>query len=487
MRLRFFGQELGSDLSPTDRSYVAGDIIAGCFLVLDRFEGGLGIVYLVDDGTGPFVLKAVKAQLKQSARDTFAREARAWIQVGRHPNIVPAFWVNEVAGEVMVAAEYIKPDANGCTSLRDILSFGPLNFSRTISFAADFCFGMQHALSRGVVAHRDIKPENLLVGASGVLQITDFGLALGRLEVTAELKDQIAGTPSYMAPEQWRGEDQSMSADLYSFGMVLYEMCFGGQPWKVRSVSELRDQHLHARPTIPSHPLAEVIDVCLRKDSRDRPQHPNDLFSLIEQIARAQNTSLPTRPEGIDDEQAELMAVASLGAAGDGERARSAAVELTRRWPRYAPGWTQLGRIHLERGDLHSADRAIRQSLQTDPTRSPAWNNLGVMFSRACQWEAAVTALEVALDIDPQNTGAMLNLANPLTGLRRYDEAAALLLRASAIAPDKFSVWVNLGSAYKMMGRKNDALTALRKGLELAPLDLRAKITEFINDVIAGR
>ena len=94
MRLPFFGRKPAptdsptTALSATDRRYIAGETIAGRFLVLDRFEGGLGIVYLVDDGTGPFVLKTAKRQLDRTARDAFAREARTWIQIGRHPNIV---------------------------------------------------------------------------------------------------------------------------------------------------------------------------------------------------------------------------------------------------------------------------------------------------------------------------------------------------------------------------------------------------------------
>ena len=403
------------------------------------------------------------------------------------PNIVPAFWIDEIAGQIMIAAEYIQPDAGGRTNLRDVLSFGTLTLSRATLFTADFCFGMQHAKNRGVVAHCDIKPENLLIGESGILQITDFGLALGLSAYADELQRQIAGTPSYMAPEQWRGEELTMTADLYAFGIVLYEMCFGRLPWTARSIPDLCEQHLNATPAIPSHPLANVIDICLRKNSRERPQDPNALLSLIQPIARAYNLSLPPRAEATDDEQAELMATATLGSAFGREQGLSAALELTTRWPSFAPGWTQLGRIHLERGDLRSADLATRQSLQIDPARSPAWNNLGLIFSRTSQWEAAITALETALDIDPQNTGAMLNLSKPLTELLRYEEAADFLTRASELAADKFEVWVNLGSVYKLMGRKNDALAVLRKGLELAPLEIRAKIAEFIDDVIAGR
>src|SRR4029077_1215704 len=114
------------------------------------------------------------------------------------------------------------------------------------------------------------------------------------------------------------------------------------------------------------------------------------------------------------DAQWELHAVSSLGSVGDPAAALKAAQTLTKRWPRFASGWTQLGRILLEQGDLAGAEAATRQSLKVDPTRSPPWNNLGILLNRKGAHEQAIEALKRALDADPDNTGAMSNLANPL-------------------------------------------------------------------------
>jgi serine/threonine protein kinase len=176
-----------TDAPASDRVYRAGDVIGGEFQVLKVMEGGLGVVYMVErrerrEGEHALsVLKTPKGQSDPIVRDNFRTEAETWVRLGYHPNIVTAFFVDEIAGQLFVSAELVPPDEAGRISLRDYLHAGPLPPTVVGAWAADFCYGMEHGQSRGLVAHRDIKPENLLIGMSGTLRITDFGIARAAL------------------------------------------------------------------------------------------------------------------------------------------------------------------------------------------------------------------------------------------------------------------------------------------------------------------
>ena len=256
--------------------YEQGDLIGGRYEVQEVFEGGLGRVYVVADGSQLFVLKTTKAT-SESERNAFRREAQAWINIGRHPNIVPTFWTDEIAGLLFVAADYVPPDSLGRTTLRDYMRGSPLSLQPILRWSTEFCFGMQFALSRGMQAHRDIKPENLLIGAPQTLQISDFGLASTHQTALEGWNTMISGTPPYMAPEQWTAGPQSVQTDMYAFGIILHELCFGHFPWPVRNPLELAKAHLQTVPKISAHPMARIIEACLTKSPSRRPDGPQGL------------------------------------------------------------------------------------------------------------------------------------------------------------------------------------------------------------------
>src|SRR4051812_5837676 len=132
MILRWFGGKRNRSSEPTglqdsssSRRYRAGDTIAGAYRVLHVFEGGLGVVYVVEHTTGDqIVLKTLKGGSSQTGE--FREEAATWVRLGKHPHVVQAHWVDEIAGMLCVAAELIEPDEIGRVSLRDHLHFGSL-------------------------------------------------------------------------------------------------------------------------------------------------------------------------------------------------------------------------------------------------------------------------------------------------------------------------------------------------------------------------
>jgi serine/threonine protein kinase len=467
-----------------DRVYKVGDVIAGDFQVRRVMEGGLGTVYLVEHHEGGrCVLKVPKGQSDSAVRESFRNEAETWVRLGNHPNIVTAIGVDEFAGQLFIVAELIEGDELGRVSLRDYLQSGPLRPATIAAWTADFCYGLDHARQKGMVAHRDVKPENLLIEASGSLRITDFGIAKGMqwlppgevarqssLNVWQTQSGKIAGTPPYMSPEQWLAAPQDIRADLYAFGVVLYEMCYGHLPFVGPDLKNIAAQHLHEAPHIPGNLFASIIARCLAKHPESRYAQPLDLLGDISRICREQHVPLPPKPSERPRTAKELEALAmSLGVLGKQDEAIAATQKLVALEPELAANWTQLGRLLTEKGDNLAASNALQRSLSLDATRSSAWNNLGVVLRRQKQWASALQALDRALECDPFNTGAMLNATEPLQQLGRATDAIARLMRAAELAPDKFEIWNNLGAVYIDVGDKKPALACLQKARTLAP------------------
>ncbi|WP_298697382.1 serine/threonine-protein kinase [uncultured Brevundimonas sp.] len=464
-------------------SYRPGQRIAGKYLIHRAFEGGMGRVFLVSDGGEPFVLKTFTPGAVDPT--IFAREARTWVNLGRHEHLVPAFWVDHLAGNMCVAAEFIPPDDQGRTTLRDHIRQGPVSPTRALRFAAHFAYGMQNALANGLIAHRDIKPENLLVGKNESLQITDFGIASAiplewpERASTAPARG-ISGTAPYMAPEQWRGAVQDFRTDVYAFGMVLFELCFGSHPFKAKSVGQLSRSHQSETVSVPNHPLADVIRRSIAKDPGKRFASPAEFLLTLQANAQEMGVRLPHAPLRFESSREELLARASLSATGNVEHALAAARLLTEQWPDFASGWTQLGRLLIEQNDLRGAREATKRAIDLDPTRSAPWNNLGLIYSGLGKKIEAVVAFETAIETDSLNTGAMLNMAGPLASLGRHNEAISWLERAAALAPDKSAAWFNLGSQLKARGRQIEAQTAFQRAIDCTPEHDRAGLADLI-------
>jgi hypothetical protein len=319
-----------------DRIYKAGDVIGGEWLVRRVMEGGLGIVYVVElrrNSEVLCVLKAPKRQSNPAVRENFRTEAETWVRLGDHPNIVRAQGVDELAGQLYVVAELVEGDQLGRVSLRDYLNFGPLSPRAIAAWTADFCYGLDYARSKGLVAHRDIKPENLLVGRDGILRITDFGIAramaLDAKNVEAEQAKlgewqtrggKVAGTPPYMAPEQWMGGKQDLRTDIYAFGVTMYEMHYGRQPFGGANIADIAEQHLSLEPQIPKGMFAEVIARCLVKSPNARFGEPMALLQAISDLCGDNGIPLPPKPRAVGEKAKELLALTHLGHSGKGKK-----------------------------------------------------------------------------------------------------------------------------------------------------------------------
>jgi len=146
---------------------------------------------------------------------------------------------------------------------------------KAVQIARQLCAGVQAAHAQGIL-HRDLKPANVMIDGRGNVKITDFGLA--GLEETIQDGEIRSGTPAYMAPEQFAGKEVTVKSDIYSLGLVLYELFTGKPAFEASSLTEMRRLHSDATPSSPSShvegfdPAVEkAILRCLEKDPRDRP------------------------------------------------------------------------------------------------------------------------------------------------------------------------------------------------------------------------
>jgi serine/threonine protein kinase len=249
--------------------------------LLDRYrivaplgKGGMGEVYRAEDLRlgQPVALKFLPASLLRSedALERFHREVRLARQVS-HPNVCRVFDVGEADGQTFLSMEYV--DGEDLASL--MRRIGRLPGDKALDIARQLCAGLAAAHEHGIV-HRDLKPANIMLDGRGRVRITDFGLAAVSLEPGSD--DAHAGTPAYMSPEQLSGGEITPQSDLYSVGLVLYEIFTGKRPFDAKTFDEMLQRREKSAPTLPSlyvkeiDPLVErVIMRCLEREPAKRP------------------------------------------------------------------------------------------------------------------------------------------------------------------------------------------------------------------------
>src|ERR671936_668982 len=254
-------------------------------------SGGMANVYLAEDQElGRRV--AIKILNDRHANDDqfverFRREAKNAAGLS-HPNIVSIYDRGEAEGTYYIAMEYLE----GRTLKELIVSRGPAPIPVAIDYARQILSALRFAHRNGIV-HRDIKPHNVLVDGEGRVKVTDFGIARAGAASQMTEAGSIVGTAQYLSPEQAKGTAVDQRSDIYSLGIVLYELLTGSVPFTGDTPVEIAMKHISETPVPPSekrpevpHDLDLVVVRALAKDPGDRYPSAEEMDADLERVAR---------------------------------------------------------------------------------------------------------------------------------------------------------------------------------------------------------
>ena len=511
-------------------AYKKGDFIGQRYEVYGILgKGGFGVVYLVySHETGVvYALKTFRDEYltNQEVRKRFHKEASVWVELGRHPYLVRANFVDEVSGRLYIVMEYIAPNEEELNSLEGYLQRRPPDLAQSLRWAIQICHGMEYAYAKGVRAHRDLKTANIMISQDKTARITDFGLAgvvseaaamlaagwgaqPGRAGLSGEtMLGKGFGTPTYMSPEQFdnaAGCDER--SDVYSFGIVLYQMAASGRlPFLAPSPKDGSDQamaefwqemqRLHHESLVPrlTSPLFPIIQHCLEKAPEKRYHTFQEVRKVLEPLLQQKTGEVIIPPQLKELEAGEWnnkgASLHYLGRNEEAIRCLDKALELD---PHFIFAWINKG---VSLGSLGRNEEAIRcfdKALELDPRNVGAWSNKGTSLDslgsyeetiRKDSWdnlrslgryEEAIRCFDKALELDPHFTLAWYNKGTSLRNLGRYEEAIRCYDQALELDPRYVAAWTNKGVSLRNLGRYEEAFRCFDKALELDPRDVHA-------------
>jgi tetratricopeptide (TPR) repeat protein len=494
--------------------YQPGDRIGGRYQVHEVKMGGMGEVYLCHhmESLLPYALKTFQQRYlgdSQRLRQAFEQEVRAWVALGKHPNIVRCHWMQMLDNQPFVGLDWILSEKGLGPDLRSWLRRGPLDLRQALDFVIDSCRGLLHAQQKqpGLV-HRDLKPENILMGIGSVgdigdvgrgnrAKVTDFGLAEIVREAGLELEDEgtagrqgivaqkgFAGTPAYAAPEQWRGERLDQRTDIYALGCVLFELVTGEPPFQVVTtpsspldreqwLSAMRSLHESAPPpalptTLPAA-LDDLLRGCLAKAPTERPADLGELLSQLEDIYRRQFMASPrTLPSSEQFSAAEHvnrgLTYDNLGFYEKALADYGQAIELD---PNQVEAYVGRGNTHVDVDQYAAALADYTHAIRLAPNHALAYQNRGYARFKLQLCDEALPDYTRAIELGRNDAEAFVGRGNVLRGLGRYHEALADYSRAVEIDPNHADAYVNRGNIYYDLQQYESALADYTRATEL--------------------
>lgn len=505
-------------------TFSAGQTLGKYEIVSLIGKGGMGEVYLARDRQlRRRVALKVLPETVSSDRGRLIRFEQEAIAASslNHPNIITIHEIDEADGARILVSEYI----DGVTLREKIPS---ITVTDAIDVAIQTASALRAAHVHGIV-HRDIKPENIMIREDGLVKVLDFGLAKlsehdsildPESETLAQVKTQpgtVMGTVTYMSPEQARGKPVDHRSDIWSLGVVLFEMLVGRPPFRGETAMDTIASILEKEPpTLParsaSDGTAEVISKALKKDVHDRYQTIDEMLADLGGVRERRGSSFidrarpddqrtevletnPTRPMRPRRESVPVLAIAlvTLAVLGVGGSvyyvsSRPTISSRTSDPPARSPAYDlyMRGRVKARSDrpeEIEGAIKVLEDAVSVDPNFPESYAALAVAYNtKAFQFasdaekkqiaENAEFAVEKALSLDPSSAEGHFARATVLwTHTKRFphDLTIRAYKRALTIDPDHDEARHRLSMVYAHVGLLDEALLELRKALDVNP------------------
>jgi len=495
---------------------LAGRSIASYTLKELIGEGGMATVYkAIQDSLGRTVaLKVLRPEVTTSAgfMKRFHNEVRTVSVLKKHPNISYPYTSGEEDGFHYLVMEYIDGK-----NLKDVIrAEGRLSVSRSIDVALQVCEALAYAHARGII-HRDVKPANIMVTPSGEVKVTDFGVAKTRYSEQLTVTGAIVGTPVYMSPEQASGVRTDHRADVYSVGVLLYEMLSGEVPFKGQDLVSLIYQITNTSPAlltdlVPDIPprLGRIVAMALDRDRNIRYQDIKKLKRDLEKILREIRLGTVKRSSR-DKGKAKKAPVSELYRPHPDSRSHSddPVMETVTRVTSGTAVVDAMETRVIEPGDYNISDRSV-PAFSTPPPAititqarrtSRKTSRFGlIMFTALVSLALAGAALygfryylrhrllrEARHEMALAQYGKVIRKLEPLAKQRgitpelqsllglayykkkHYDEALYHIKEAVTADPDNALYHFNLAMTYEKLEARLDAIKHFRLAIELDP------------------
>ena len=449
-------------------------------------EGGFADVYLGEHihlGTQAAV-KVLHTQLAKDDIETFRNEARTIARL-EHPNIVRVLDFGLEGRTPYLVMSYA---VNG--TLRQRHPKGTrLPLVTIVSYIKQLADALQYAHDEKLI-HRDIKPENMLVGKRQEVLLSDFGIAVMAQSSRYQNPQDMAGTITYMAPEQIQGKPR-LASDQYSLGIVIYEWLTGTRPFH-GSLTEMVGQHLSATPpslqeklpTISSS-VEQAVMKALAKDPKERFASVKDLAIALEQgslTVQPQPSVVPIVSTISDQpQQSNIMAPAVSQPSPVTNQAatplnQSLLPDSLSRIQKTKEQWLSEALELLEVDRYDEALAAFNHALALDSNLAYAYNGKGLALYHLKRYLETLTALDRALALNPNDITALYGRGLALEQLKRYADALLTYEHVTQLDATHVPAWRKKGDVLSRLKRYEEALAAFEKALQLDHNDADAYI-----------
>ena len=514
----------------TDGEWCIGDIIPQNFRILDIIKGGMGIIYIVESlgNRDKFAMKTLQNHfiLNNILYEMFVKEAELWVNLEKHPNIVQAIMVSQINAKPFIFLEYVDGE-----SLEEVIKKGRLPIKQAILYMIQICRAMAYAFNKLSIIHRDLKPSNCMLSSNGELKITDFGLAKvlsavtsvmktdpGYLHMPEEVKKSHAtafqGTLPYMAPELFLATHHAgLQTDIYSVGVILYEMLTGRKPVFGDNMADFMTQHTkntitdvrQERSDTPPL-LAEIAMKCLNSDPSKRFDGFDVIVSTLETLFMELYDELPYNPS----DREEVFTFNDWFRRGTSLAYLNRHYEAVRCYDevlKIKPNMTEVlnakGDSFLSISFYSEALKCFNRAIAIEPDNIKAYIKKGNSYFQLKKFQDALTCYNTALELEPDNQEGLVakgiylsETGNPLKSLHFFEKAlsfnpdseitlfhnakalmkldklelaVSLLDRACEINPRNSQSWLCQGKILMDLGKYSSAIQCLERAKELIP------------------